>query len=238
VASKKTISFIVFQKLINIPMSQPIISIDRNNLYKSGSFYDALVLRYNQVDSPVIRAINMTPRIFIWTSPSYHLIYKRSPTASFAASLKNKGSDIYETTVFTPNLDTVKYKNTILVPKNSIIIGCFFPSRNDSGLVQNIVYEATVKQIEGTILHSGNDLLLDRNKFCGIEEVYSKGELVVAAVITVEFSQYKDIFEKFLQPREIIKNNRSICGLKDIYPAFNVDQYVEDISNLFAENLS
>lgn len=218
-------------------MSQPIISIDRNNLYKSGSFYDALLLRYNQIDSPVIRAINMTPHIFIWTSPSYHLIYKRSSTTSSAPVIKSKGSDVYEITVYTPNLDTIKYKNTILVPKNSIIIGCFFPGHNNNGLVQDIVYEATAKQIEGNILRSGNDLLLNRNKFCGIEEVYSKGELVVAAVVTVEFNQYKNIFEKFLQPREIIKNNRSICGLKDIYPAFNIDQYIEDISDLFAENL-
>ena len=219
-------------------MNQPVISIDRNNLYKSGSFYDALVLRYNQVDSPAIRAVNMTSRIFIWTSSSYHLIYKRSPVVSSAPFIKNKGNDIYETIVYTPNLDTLKYKNTILVPKNSIILGCFFPGRNNTGLVQDIVYEATAKQIEGNILRSENDLLLNKNKFCGIEEVYSKSELVVSAVITVEFIQYKDIFEKFLQPREIIKNNRSICGLKDIYPAFNVDQYIDDISDLFIKNLS
>lgn len=219
-------------------MQQPIISIDLDNHYTSSIFQQALVKRYDCTESQVVRSIDLTPKIFMWISPSYHLVYKREASSQPFNTLHKKTGDTYEIKVYVPNIDASKYNTAIIVPKNNLIVGCYFPGIKARGIVKDAIFEAVNNQISSEKLKiAGNDLLLNGNKYCGIEEIYTKNFVVVASVVDIEYAPYKSVFEKYLTQNDIHKHRRTITGLKDVEPSFNTDKFIMDLSELFKEKI-
>lgn len=219
-------------------MQQPIITIDLENQYSSEIFQQALVKRYDCIDSSALFPADLTPRIYLWVSPSYHLVYRRKATKQPFDTLHKRTADTYEITVHVPDIDASKYNTAIVVPKNNLILGCYFPGYKCIGLAKEVLFEATSNQIDPKkLMIDGNDLLLNRNKFCGIEEVYSRDYVVAVSVIDFEYLPYKSIFEKYLTPAEIHKHRRTITGLLDEDADFKKEQFIADVANLFKEKL-
>lgn len=200
-------------------MNKPIFTVDLNNNYYN-AFSTALFLRSNYLEHKP----GLSPQIFIFSSPSNHLIFKRDINKE--EYLRTQDKDIIEVNVHSPGIKEYKWKTSIIVPKNSLIIGALIPNRRSLGLTSLIIYDALKEIFEKDRLRvEGNDIYIDNKKVCGIEEIRIDNSVIVEAVINVDYRDYTDLFDKALLNWE----TKNICGIRDLHSKFDVYKFIDRI---------
>lgn len=200
-------------------MNKPIFTVDLENNY-SNAFTTALTLRSNYLE----RKPGVNPQIFIFSSSSNHLIFKRDITRE--EYLRTQDKDIIEVNVHSPGIKEYKWRTSIIVPENSLIIGALIPNRRSLGLTSLIIYDALKEIFEKERLKvEGNDIYIDSKKVCGIEEIRIDDSVIVEAVINVDYKDYINLFDKILLSWE----TKDICGIRDLYSKFDVNKFIDRI---------
>ena len=200
-------------------MNKPIFTVDLENNY-SNAFTTALTLRSNYLE----RKPGVNPQIFIFSSSSNHLIFKRDITRE--EYLRTQDKDIIEVNVHSPGIKEYKWRTSIIVPENSLIIGALIPNRRSLGLTSLIIYDALKEIFEKERLKvEGNDIYIDNKKVCGIEEIRIDDSVVVEAVINVDYKDYINLFDKILLSWE----TKDICGIRDLYSKFDANKFIDRI---------
>ncbi len=200
-------------------MNKPIFTVDLENNY-SNAFTTALTLRSNYLE----RKPGVSPQIFIFSSSSNHLIFKRDITRE--EYLRTQDKDIIEVNVHSLGIKEYKWRTSIIVPKSSLIIGALIPNRRSLGLTSLIIYDALKEIFEKERLKvEGNDIYIDSKKVCGIEEIRIDDSVIVEAVINVDYKDYINLFDKILLSWE----TKDICGIRDLYSKFDANKFIDKI---------
>lgn len=185
---------------------------------EDSSFFEGLKYRKDCLVSDSKESISS--KLFLISSPNSDFIFRRSDEKE--SQLFKRKKDLVELFDYFPGLPSRKYKDSIIIPRNTLVLMGWIDLVNPENILMVSIYDA-IKYVSKNInpkVHK-NDIFVESKKICGVEEYFKPNGTWVEAFINIDISFNKEFISSYLEKNK----QEKVCGLRDLNPEVDLEKF-------------